>query len=324
MTERKKRRGVFADLARDLDQTNTPGEKKETEREQAHVRTARNMMNRKFYDLDRKHVTVLAVDAKRIRIAKKHDRMVDLITEESVHDLKNSIQQEGQLEPVLVREVHDDPEHDYEIIAGARRWWIARYIKKPLRVVVKNVGDEEAFRLNEASNRYENVSPFERAQRLVLALDEFYDGSQKRLAEAIGRTEAYVSQICTLADLPAQVVKLCEDPREITIRNARQLRAAMKGKRAREAVMAEAARLTERGDQLSARALFPRLAGIGRNPSANTSSSTVKRRDTGTSVGTLKHRQGRTTLTLRVPVKQQAKFEQALEKLYKDMGWTQT
>ena len=68
----------------------------------------------------------LWVSAARCRPWHYHNRDQALLNEESCADLIDSLKAEGrQRLPAIVRRLKDDPDHDYEIIAGVRRNWNA-------------------------------------------------------------------------------------------------------------------------------------------------------------------------------------------------------
>lgn len=59
----------------------------------------------------------------------------------NVADLIHSIRQDGQKIPVVVRRVHGDPRHRYEIIAGTRRHWAVscHLFMKPKAAIMRPV-----------------------------------------------------------------------------------------------------------------------------------------------------------------------------------------
>ena len=66
------------------------------------------------------------VDPARCRPWRMHNRDLDHLSEESCRDLIDSfLAAKRQRIPAIVRRLKDDPDYDYEIIAGVRRWWIA-------------------------------------------------------------------------------------------------------------------------------------------------------------------------------------------------------
>ena len=64
------------------------------------------------------------VDPARCRMWHGHNRDYAALSEERCRDLIDSLKAQGKQEmPALVRRVRDDPDHDFEVISGARRHW---------------------------------------------------------------------------------------------------------------------------------------------------------------------------------------------------------
>ena len=58
--------------------------------------------------------------------------------------LITSIKKHGQIEPIYVRELKDNPRFKYEILAGSRRWKACLGEDITLKAIVNNVSDIEA------------------------------------------------------------------------------------------------------------------------------------------------------------------------------------
>jgi ParB family chromosome partitioning protein len=74
---------------------------------------------REFFHLNE----LKTVDPKRCKPWKYHNRDVAWLTKERCLDLIVSIHRNGQIEPAMVRRIAHDPDHDFEIICGVRRWF---------------------------------------------------------------------------------------------------------------------------------------------------------------------------------------------------------
>jgi hypothetical protein len=75
------------------------------------------------------------------------------LNEESCRDLIDAfLSAKKQRIPAIVRRLKDDPDYDFEIIAGVRRWWTVQWLREhhhpeyEYLVTIQNVSDEEAFR----------------------------------------------------------------------------------------------------------------------------------------------------------------------------------
>ncbi|MBL7598951.1 ParB/RepB/Spo0J family partition protein, partial [Escherichia coli] len=115
-----------------------------------------------------------------------HNRDLDHLSEESCRDLIDSfLAAKRQRIPAIVRRLKDDPDYDYEIIAGVRRWWTVQWLREhhhpefDYLVTIQTVTDEEAFRVSDVENRSrKDISDWERAKEYARALSEFYENSQ--------------------------------------------------------------------------------------------------------------------------------------------------
>ena len=209
------------------------------------------------------------VDPAECRMWAGHNRAYDLLTEERCRDLIDGIRAQGRQEfPAIVRPAAEGPQR-YEVICGARRhfavsWLRANgYTQFRYLIEVRDLSDEEAFRLADIENRErEDLSDYERARDYARALDSYYGGEQKRMAERLEVSPAWLSRYLALARLPEEIVAAYADLTQIRERHARALTAAMRGAEARGAVMAEAAALA--AEQAARRAEGqPPLDGAG-------------------------------------------------------------
>jgi ParB-like chromosome segregation protein Spo0J len=83
------------------------------------------------------------------------------------------------------------PDIDFEVICGARRHWTVSWLRAHnytdfrFLVEVRELTDEEAFRISDLENRArEDLSDIERARDYLKALGRHYGGSQKDMASA--------------------------------------------------------------------------------------------------------------------------------------------
>lgn len=127
---------------------------------------------------------------------------------DALNELADSIRAQGVVQPILVRELTSG---DYEIIAGERRWRAAQLAgldKVP--AVVRKIPDEAAMAIGLIENiQRENLNPVEEASALQRLIDEF-GMTHKRVAEAVGRSRAAVSNLLRLLTLNPQVREMVE------------------------------------------------------------------------------------------------------------------
>jgi ParB family chromosome partitioning protein len=173
-----------------------------------------------------KQVTQLLLDPVRVRIWSGNARHQASLNEAACRDLIDSILAEGgQKVPVVVRRVTDDPDHDYELIAGTRRHWSVSWLRAnsypntQLLAQVQNLDDESAFRLADLENRArKDVSDFERARNYRDALKTYYGSRHNRMAERLNLSKGWLSKMVAVADLPDWAVLAFSSPAEIQLK----------------------------------------------------------------------------------------------------------
>jgi ParB family chromosome partitioning protein len=118
----------------------------------------------------------------------------------SLNDLAASIEAQGLMQPIIVREI-DGGKH-FEIIAGERRWRAAQKAGlKEVPVLVKKIPDQSALAWSLIENiQREDLNPLEEAQGLHRLINEFHL-SHEECATAIGRSRSAVTNLLRLLQL---------------------------------------------------------------------------------------------------------------------------
>ncbi len=199
--------------------------------------------------------SLVLVDPFRCRVWALHDRMEEHISEENCAAEIESFKEHGQLLPVLCRPIRDDPDHDVELICGARRLFVARCVNTKLLAEVRELSDREAIVAMDMENRQRrDISPYERGLSFARWLRGKHFVSQEAIAHALNISPSHVSRLLRLARLPSVVVgafnaaidireswglklaEILEDPqrRQLVIRAARDIRSAETCPQARE------------------------------------------------------------------------------------------
>lgn len=173
------------------------------------------------------------VEPARCRMWPRHNRIYELLTAENCEDLISSIRAQGGQEfPAIVRTVKNDPGGiDFEVIAGARRHFAVSHLRNVenrknilFLVEVRDLDDEEAFRLSDLENRdRKDISDYERGKEYGAALGDFYEGSLTRMAQRMEVSKALLSSYCALARLPREVLEAYGDVRNISVRHGQML-----------------------------------------------------------------------------------------------------
>lgn len=142
--------------------------------------------------------------------------------EESMAALAASIKAVGLLQPVLVRELHDEAE-SYELIAGERRWRAARRAGLQTIPVLVQVADDVASleqALVENLHRVD-LNALEEAAAYQQLIDEF-GLTHEQVATRMGKGRATVTNTLRLLQLPAGAQRAVAE-RTISAGHARAL-----------------------------------------------------------------------------------------------------
>jgi ParB family chromosome partitioning protein len=220
------------------------------------------------------------VDPARCRMWTEHNRDYAKLNEERCADLIESFRAQGRQEvPAIVRRVRGEDGFDFEVICGARRHWTVSWLRAHnytdfrFLVEVRDLTDEEAFRISDLENRArEDLSDVERARDYLRALSRHYGGSQKDMAERLKVSTAWLSRYLDLARLPAELISAFPDPHQLKIKHVTQLKPLLKPEDRAARVLAEAKTLAQdRGAALKPQDVIRRLAAAAEAPKRSAS-----------------------------------------------------
>ena len=138
----------------------------------------------------------------------------------ALEELAASIRAQGVVQPIVVRSL---PAGNYEIVAGERRWRAAQLAGlETIPAVVRRIPDEAAIAIALIENiQREDLNPVEEAKALQRLIDEFGMTHQK-VAEAVGRSRAAVTNLLRLLTLNDDVRELL-DKGQLDMGHARAL-----------------------------------------------------------------------------------------------------
>ena len=142
------------------------------------------------------------------------------MSEEALEELSASIQSQGIIQPIVVRQVEGG---SYEIIAGERRWRAAKQAGlNKVPCVVKNVQDRAAIAMALIENiQREDLNVIEEAQALQRLQDEF-ELTHQQVADVIGKSRTTVTNLLRLNQLDSEVKTLVEK-KQLEMGHARAL-----------------------------------------------------------------------------------------------------
>lgn len=125
--------------------------------------------------------------------------------ETELHELSESIQEHGVLQPLLVRK----HENGYEIIAGERRYQASKLAGlEELPVIIKDVNDEEMLALALIENlQRSDLNPVEEAKGYRQLIDAS-GMTQEALSKAVSKSRSAITNSLRLLDLPEVVQQM--------------------------------------------------------------------------------------------------------------------
>ncbi|WP_370576455.1 ParB/RepB/Spo0J family partition protein [Paracoccus sp. MC1854] len=242
----KRHNAIFDDLLRDMDDPAPAAEKGGT-----------RFLKRSNALADsgtREEKVLRWVDPASCVMWERHNRAYDLLNETNCRELIDSIRAQGQQEfPAIVRRRSGEGA-EYEVICGARRHFAISWLRANnypqfrYLVEVRDLTDEEAFRLADIENRDRaDLSDYERARDYARALDLYYGGKQKAMAARLEVSEAWLSRYLYLARLPEVVVRAWPQITDLKELHARTLRPLLSD--AGDRVLAEATAIAAEQDR---------------------------------------------------------------------------
>lgn len=199
----------------------------------------------------RQEKTLRLVDPATCVMWESHNRAYELLTEANTRDLIDGILSQGQQEfPAIVRRIrppHEGEGPEYEVICGARRHFAISWLRNnnypQFKYLIEErvLTDEEAFRLADIENRdREDISDYERARDYAKAVEAYYNGKQKLMAERLQVSPAWLSRYLQLARLDPRIVAAFPSLRDVKELHARQLKPLMATDAGATAVLEEA------------------------------------------------------------------------------------
>ena len=125
-----------------------------------------------------------------------------VFSQEKLDRLRDSIAEQGVLQPLLVRHMGDG----YELIAGERRLRAAEAAGLDrVPVVIKDLTDEQVLEVSIIENiQRQNLNVLEEAEAYFRLIDEF-KYTQEKVAEKIGKNRSTIANLLRLRSLPPEI-----------------------------------------------------------------------------------------------------------------------
>ena len=128
--------------------------------------------------------------------------------EEKLQELASSIQANGIVQPVVVRQTPTG----YQLIAGERRYRASKRIgKESIPAFVREATDEQMLELALVENIHRaDLNPIERAKAYHSYIDQF-QLNQTEAAKRLGEERSVVANHLRILDLPSEIRKIIAD-----------------------------------------------------------------------------------------------------------------
>jgi len=126
----------------------------------------------------------------------------EIFDSESLEELRQSIQEKGIIQPVLVRQRGDH----YELIAGERRFRAANLLNlKEIPAIVKDAPDRDALEISLIENiQRQNLNPIEEAHAYQYLIDKF-QVTQEKISEILGKARVTIANTLRILKLPQEI-----------------------------------------------------------------------------------------------------------------------
>ena len=147
-------------------------------------------------------VTSVAID----QLERNPDQPRKYFDKEKLAELTQSIKDKGVLQPILVRPLPGQTNHQkkhYQIVAGERRWQAALKAKlDAMPVLIRELSDQDVLEIGVVENvQRADLNPIEEALAYQ-ALAEQFKRTQEDIAQAVGKSRPHVTNMLRLLTLP--------------------------------------------------------------------------------------------------------------------------
>jgi ParB family chromosome partitioning protein len=171
------------------------------------------------------------LDPSLISVSTWANRHADAFRTSEFERLKADIAQAGgNVQPIKVRPLPETKPTRYELVFGHRRHRACAELGLPVLAMIDEtvISDADLFALMDRENRErEDLSPYEQGAAYKRALDAGLYPSRRRLAEALGVSHTWVSNVLLVAELPTAIIECFRSPLEIQHRHAKLIAEAL-------------------------------------------------------------------------------------------------
>jgi ParB family chromosome partitioning protein len=282
------------------------------------------LKGRSMPSLERENIH--AVDPKRCRPWKFHNRTDAWYTRERCQDLIDSIAKDGQLEPALARRLEGEKDYDFELIFGMRRRYACEVTGQKLKVRVVDADDARAAVLMHIENAdRQDITPMERAISFLTQAEAKVFPTQEAMADALNVSKGQVAKMIKAAGLLKHpgVVALFPDRSVVPVEQAYKLAALMERPGAKDVVLKAAQTLQQKGaaKRPAAEVLKQLMSALDRKASYETLRREYNVGAAGR-VQVMRNPKGKVTLTFRTGLKaaDREAVVATIDKILADLG----
>ncbi len=149
-------------------------------------------------DITDKRVQFISID----KLERNPDQPRRHFDKEKLTELTESIKAKGVLQPILVRPL---PADRFQIVAGERRWQASTAAGlTTMPVLIRELNDEEVLQIGVIENvQRADLNPIEEARAYDALISQFYR-KQDEVAEAVGKSRSYITNMLRLLKLPTR------------------------------------------------------------------------------------------------------------------------
>lgn len=153
---------------------------------------------------DRSPPGIMMVEPERIVASRFQPRQV--FEPGALEELASAIKAQGVIEPLIVRRLSDT---SFELIAGERRLRASRIAElERVPVIVRELDDRAAVEVSLVENLLrEDLNPIEEGNAFS-RLNREFSLTHEEIANRIGKSRAYVSNIIRLTELPPPILEM--------------------------------------------------------------------------------------------------------------------
>ena len=136
-----------------------------------------------------------------------------------IHALAQQIKKDGQIEPVHVRELKDDKNFKYEVIAGTRRWKACLDENLPLLAIINNVSDEEALVIQSSENKKHPISEYS-IGLIYSKVKQDLNLTQQQLADLYHTSHRQIRTLLCFAKIDEDIINAINNMKHVSARSA--------------------------------------------------------------------------------------------------------